>query len=97
VNAAMESGRIGVLVMRVWREDDPGTEIRVRITQTRDISQRRESVTVVASLDDACAPSALGYTVTSPTEMRCHLTPGIPVKSRLSNITITSGRNPSGS
>jgi hypothetical protein len=47
--------RTGVLVVRAWLEDATETGLRVRITQTLDVSRHGENVIVAARRDDVYA------------------------------------------
>jgi hypothetical protein len=51
----LPSGRIGVLIVRLWIEPNHETGLRARITQTVDTRVTGQSVAVAASVDDVCA------------------------------------------
>jgi hypothetical protein len=45
--------RTGILVLRVSFEETPATRLRIRITQVLDISQPREIVITVLTVEEA--------------------------------------------
>lgn len=47
--------RAAVLIARAWLEDRPDARLRVRITFTHDIRSAEREMTVVSTVDDACA------------------------------------------
>jgi hypothetical protein len=46
--------RVGVLVVRVWLEQQAMDRLRARITRRLDISRPPEEVTTAASIDEIC-------------------------------------------
>jgi hypothetical protein len=47
-------GRSGVLILRVWREQLPGNELRARITASPDLVSWREITSGASSLEEVC-------------------------------------------
>lgn len=45
----------GLLILRVWREDDGAEGLRVRITQADDVAQPETEVTSTTSVEEAVA------------------------------------------
>jgi hypothetical protein len=50
--ASARPDRVGVLVVRVWIESDPESELRARITQTLDIANGEDRVTTASSIEE---------------------------------------------
>lgn len=53
VGRARDDG--GLLILRVWREDDADEALRVRITRADDVTQPETEVTVTPSVEEAVA------------------------------------------
>lgn len=53
VGRARDDG--GLLILRVWREDDDAEGLRVRITRADDVAQPETEVTSTTSVEEAVA------------------------------------------
>ena len=49
------SERAGVIVVRVWIEDDSSPQLRARITASRDLSSVEETTAAAAGMQDILA------------------------------------------
>lgn len=47
--------RVGLLVIRAWREEEGPTGLRVRITHTADVTDDQDAVAVVSAPEDVYA------------------------------------------
>lgn len=49
------SDRTGVLIVRLWIEDDHPTRLRARITQTLEDTSREKTIAAASTNEDICA------------------------------------------
>jgi hypothetical protein len=47
-----EPGRVALLVIRAWRDDDDAGGLRLRVSRTQDVSSQAQNVSLLTSADE---------------------------------------------